>query len=318
MYQCKDTGRQVAVYAQARDSADLGRLALAGELPRAVAGREFTVGFQPIVDLASGEVIGAEALTRWQHPDLGHLPPATFLGLVERSGLLAPFTEAVLERALVAAAAWQDAGFPLQVAVNLSPRSLADPSLPRKVFGALEASGVNPRHLTLELTESTAIGRQDVVVRAVEKLRDAGVRIALDDFGTRHSSLSAVFQVQVDQLKIDRTFVSALDSSNEAKALVCSIIELGRRLDLTVVAEGVEQVHQRRALWELGCACGQGSLFGWPPLSSEALLTALRRGHDGVPGRLAGRLHPEATVLRLPRQPSGRAGEQSKEHGKPR
>lgn len=316
MYQSKDSGRQVAVYAQARDSADLSRLALAGELPRAVASREFAVGFQPIVDLASGEVIGAEALTRWQHPDLGHLPPATFLGLVERSGLLAPFTEAVLERALTAAAGWHVAGFDLQVAVNLSPRSLADPALPRKVFGALDASGVDPRRLTLELTESSAIGRQDVVARAVTKLRDAGVRIALDDFGTRHSSLSAVFQVQVDQLKIDRTFVGALHSSNEAKALICSIIELGRRLDLTVVAEGVEHVQQRRSLWELGCSSGQGSLFGWPPLSSEALLATLKRGHDGVPGALADRLHDEATVLRLPRQPTGRSTEQPIEHGR--
>jgi diguanylate cyclase (GGDEF)-like protein len=307
MYQSKDSGRQVQVYAQARDSADLGQLALAGELPRAVAASEFTVGFQPIVDLASGEVTGAEALARWQHPDLGDLPPATFLGLVERSGLLGPFTEAVLHRALAAAASWQVGGFDLQVAVNLSPRSLADPSLPATVFRALETSGVDPRRLTLELTESSAIGRQEVVSRAVMKLRDAGVRIALDDFGTRHSSLSAVFLVPVDQLKVDRTFVGALDSSGEAKALICSIIELGRRLDLTVVAEGVEHVQQRQSLWELGCTSGQGSLFGWPPQSSEALLTALRRGHDGVPGTLAARLHSDATVVRLPRQPTGRS-----------
>ena len=302
MYQSKDTGRQVAVYARAKDSADLGRLALAGELPRAVEGREFTVGFQPIVDLASGYAVGAEALTHWQHPDLGHLPPATFLGLVERSGLLAPFTEAVLDRALAAAASWHAAGFDLQVAVNVSPRSLADPGLPRTVLSALEASGVEPGRLTLELTETSAIGRLEVVNRGVATLRESGVRIALDDFGTGHSSLSAVFHVPVDQLKIDRTFVAALDTSREARAVVCSTIELGRRLDLTLVAEGVEHAHQRQTMWELGCSSGQGQLFGYPPQSSEALLATLRCGYEGVPGALAARLHDDATVVRLPRQ----------------
>lgn len=302
MYQSKDSERQVAVYAQARDSADIARLALAGELPRAVEGREFTVGFQPIVDLASGQVVAAEALARWEHPDLGHLQPATFLGLIERSGLLTAFTETVLDRALAAAATWHAAGFDLQVAVNVSPRSLADPSLPETVFQALDQHGVPAHRLTLELTETSAIGHLDVVARVVADLRAVGVRIALDDFGTRHSSLAAVSQVPVDQLKIDRHFVAALESSASARAVVCSIIELGRRLDLIVVAEGVEQIQQRQTLWELGCTAAQGKLFGWPPKPSEELLEALRRGYDGVPGTLAERLHPDATVVRLPRQ----------------
>ncbi len=302
MYQSKDSERQVAVYAQARDSADLSRLALAGELPRAVEGREFTVGFQPIVDLASGQVVAAEALARWEHPDLGHLQPATFLGLIERSGLLTAFTETVLDRALAAAATWRAAGFDLQVAVNVSPRSLADPSLPETVLGALQRHGIPPHRLTLELTETSAIGRLEVVARVVGNLRAAGVRIALDDFGTRHSSLAAVSQVPVDQLKIDRNFVAALETSASARAVVCSIIELGRRLDLVVVAEGVEQIQQRRTLWELGCTAAQGKLFGWPPKPGDELLAALRRGYDGVPGTLAERLHPDATVVRLPRQ----------------
>lgn len=303
MYQSKDSGRQVAIYARTRDSADLGRLALAGELPRAVEGREFTVNFQPIVDLASGRAIGAEALTRWEHPDLGDLPPATFLGLVERSGLLAPFTEAVLDRALAAAASWHAAGFDLQVAVNVSPRSLADPSLPKTVRHALDTHRVDPRRLTLELTETSAIVHLDIVNRAVARLREAGVRIALDDFGTRHSSLSAAVQIPVDQLKIDRFFVAALDSPGEV-GVVCAIIELGRKLNLAIVAEGVEDASQRQQLWELGCGSGQGRLFGWPPQPSESLLSALKRGYGGVPGALAAQLHPGATVVRLPKQPT--------------
>ncbi|QSB16296.1 EAL domain-containing protein [Natronosporangium hydrolyticum] len=290
MYQAKDSGRQVAVYARTSDSADRTRLALAGELPRAVEGREFAVHYQPIVDLASGRVLGAEALTRWAHPDLGDLPPATFLGLVERSGLLAPFTETVLNRALAAAAYWRREGFELQIAVNVSPRSLGDPRLPAMVLDALQAHGVPPQRLTLELTESAAIGYLEVVTCAVATLREAGIRIALDDFGTRHSSLSAVFQLPVDQLKIDRTFVSALGTSREAKGLVCSILELGRELGQLVVAEGVEEVQQRQTLWELGCVAAQGSLFGWPPQTSDALLRSLRQGFDGEQGTLAPKL----------------------------
>lgn len=302
MYQAKDSGRQVAVYAQARDSADLSRLALAGELPRAVESREFTVGFQPIVDLASGRVVAAEALTHWQHPDLGHLPPASFLGLVERSGLLAPFTEAVLQRALEAAAGWRAAGFDLRVAVNVSPRSLADRNLPATVLQAVQQSGLDPRHLVLELTETSAIGHLGTVSRCVNVLREAGVSVSFDDFGTGHSSMNAVFRVPVDQLKIDRAFVAGLETSDQAQAVICSIIELARRLDLTVVAEGVERVGQRETLWELGCTAGQGSLFGWPPQPAEPFLQLLRRGFGGMPGALAGQLHPDATVVRMPRQ----------------
>lgn len=313
LYQAKGSGRQVAMYARSRDSADRIRLALAGQLPRALEDQEFAVGFQPIVDLASGLVIGAEALTRWHHPDLGHLPPAKFLGLIERSGLLAAFTEAVLDRALTAVTDWRAAGFDLRIAVNVSPRSLGDPSLPKTVIHALDSRDIDPARLTLEVTETAAIGHLDVAGHVISELREAGVRIALDDFGTGHSSMAAVFQVAVDELKIDQSFVGGLDTSVEATAVVSSIIELGRRLDLTLVAEGVQQVQQRRLLWELGCGAGQGSLFGWPPQPSDELLSVLRRGYDGVPGAVAERLHPEATVVRLPKQTSRESRDLSQE-----
>lgn len=302
MYQAKDSGRQVTVYARNRDSADRGRLALAGELPRAVEGQEFTVEFQPIADLASGTVIAAEALARWRHPDQGHLPPAAFLGLIERSGLLAAFTEAVLHRSLAAAADWHAAGFNLRVAVNLSPRSLGDPGLAKMVLHALDEYQVDPHRLTLEVTETAAINYIDIVERSVARLREAGVRFALDDFGTGQSSLAAVLHLPVDQLKIDRSFVAALRNCSRSRALVCGTIEVGRQLGATVVAEGIEHPYQRRDLWELGCTAGQGSLFGWPPLPSHELLATLREGHEGVPGTVAAGLHPDATVVRLPRQ----------------
>src|SRR5690606_8148221 len=282
-----------------------------GELPRAVEGQEFTVEFQPIADLASGTVIAAEALTRWRHPDQGHLPPAAFLGLIERSGLLAAFTEAVLYRSLAASADWRAAGVDLQLAVNRSRRSLGDPGLAKMVLHALEEQGVDPHKLTLEVTETAAINHVDIVQRSVAKLREAGVRFALDDFGTGQSSLAAVLHLPVDQLKIDRSFVAALRDCPRARALVCGTIEVGRHLDLTVVAEGIEQPHQRRDLWELGCTAGQGSLFGWPPLPSEDLLATLRRGYEGVPGTVAASLHPDATVVRLPRQTARESARES-------
>lgn len=305
LYQAKGSGRQVAMYARSRDSADRNRLELAGQLPRALEDQEFAVGFQPIVDLASGQVIGAEALARWHHPDLGHLPPAKFLGLIERSGLLSAFTETVLDRALTALTEWRGAGFDLQVAVNISPRSLGDPSLPKTVMHALDARDIDPAKLTLEVTETAAIGHLDVAGQVISELREAGVRIALDDFGTGHSSMAAVFQIAVDELKIDQSFVGGLDTSSEATAVVSSIIELGRRLNLTLVAEGVQHSQHRRMLWELGCGAGQGSLFGWPPQPSDELLATLGRGYDGVAGAVAERLHPDATVVRLPKQASG-------------
>jgi diguanylate cyclase (GGDEF)-like protein len=305
MYQAKDSGRQVAIYAQASDSADRNRLTLAGELPRAVEGQEFTVGFQPIVDLASGKVIAAEALTRWQHPDLGHLPPATFLGLIERSGLLEAFTEAVLHRALSAAADWRAAGFDIPVAVNISPRSLGDSNLPKMVLHALDTIGVDPRRLTLEVTETVAVKYIDIVGRSIATLQKAGVRISLDDFGTGLSSLAAVLHLPVNELKIDRSFVAALDACPRARALVKGTITTAQELDLMVVAEGVERADQRRTLSEMGCTAGQGSLFGWPAQPTDELIATLRRGHDGTPGMVAEQLNPDATVLRLPRQNRG-------------
>src|SRR5690606_16512773 len=186
--------------------------------------------------------------------------------------------------------------------VNLSPRSLGDRGLAKTVLHALDTHRVDPHRLTLEVTETAAITHIDIVGRSVNQMREEGVRIALDDFGTGQSSLAAILHLPVDQLKIDRSFVSALDSCSRSKALICGTIEVSRHLGMTVVAEGVEEPQQRRHLWELGCVAGQGSLFGWPAQPSEELVATLRRGYNGVPGTVAERLHPDATVVRLPRQ----------------
>ncbi|QLQ38531.1 putative bifunctional diguanylate cyclase/phosphodiesterase [Micromonospora robiginosa] len=304
MYQAKRAGQRTATYAPTRDTADLNRLTLGGELPRAVADHEFTVNFQPIVDLGSGQVVGAEALARWHHPTHGLIDPLRFLEAVERSGLLPAFAEAILDQALIAAGSWHDAGFDLPVSVNVSPRSLLDARFPGAVLARLRAHDLPPDRLVLELTETLTLSQLDVVDRVLSRLRDSGVRLALDDFGTGYSSLSLLSRIPVHELKIDRSFVTAMETAPEAAAVIRSTLDLGRSLDLTVVAEGVESEPQRRALWELGCAAGQGHLFA-RPLAAGALLAALQRGAGGRPGALARPLHDAGAVIRLPGRRGG-------------
>ncbi|WP_229399111.1 putative bifunctional diguanylate cyclase/phosphodiesterase [Micromonospora okii] len=299
MYQAKRAGQRTSTYAPTRDTADLGRLALGGELPRAVADHEFTVNFQPIVDLGTGEVTGAEALARWHHPVHGVIDPLRFLEAVERSGLLPAFAEAILDQALIAADDWRAAGFDLPVAVNVSPRSLLDARFAGSVLARLRAHDLPPDRLVLELTETLTLSQLDVVDRVLSRLRDAGVRLALDDFGTGYSSLSLLSRIPVHELKIDRSFVSAMEGSAESAAVIRSTLDLGRSLGLTVVAEGVESEPQRRALWKLGCTAGQGHLFG-RPVPAGTLLSTLHRGFGGRTGALAPPLHDAGAVVRLP------------------
>jgi diguanylate cyclase (GGDEF)-like protein len=309
MYQAKRTGQRIATYARARDTADVGRLTLGGDLPRAVAEHQFVVNFQPIVDLATGEVVSAEALARWHHPHRGDLDPRRFLDAVERSGLLPAFADAVLDLALVAAADWREAGFDIPVAVNVSPRSLLDARFPGAVAARLRAHDMPADRLILELTETLTISQLEVVDRVLGQLREAGIRLALDDFGTGYSSLSVLSRIPVHELKIDREFVRTMETSPEAAAVVRSTVDLGRSLDLEIVAEGVESEPQRHALWELGCAAGQGHLFA-RPMAAGRLLAAMRRGSGGRPGTLATPLHDEGAVIRIPstRRPGKRGG----------
>ncbi|MFF5054459.1 putative bifunctional diguanylate cyclase/phosphodiesterase [Micromonospora sp. NPDC000663] len=298
MYQAKRAGLRISTYAPARDTADLGRLTLGGDLPRAVEDHEFVVNFQPIVDLGTGEVTSAEALARWHHPTHGMIDPLRFLEAVERSGLLPAFAEAILDQALTAAGSWRDAGFDVPVAVNVSPRSLLDARFPGSVLARLRAHDLPPDRLVLELTETLTLSQLDVVDRVLSRLREEGVRLALDDFGTGYSSLSLLSRIPVHELKIDRSFVTTMESSAEAAAVIRSTLDLGRSLDLDVVAEGVESEPQRRALWELGCVAGQGHLFA-RPMPAGTLLAALQRGSGGRPGALATPLHDAGAVIRL-------------------
>jgi diguanylate cyclase (GGDEF)-like protein len=299
MYQAKRVGRRTATYVPEFDTTDVSQLMLGGDLPRAVAEREFTVLFQPIVDLATGQMVAAEALARWHHPEQGDLDPRRFLAAVERSDLLPAFADAVLDQALAAMRRWKAAGVDAPVAVNASPRSLLDQSYVALVTARLAAHGARGGDLVIELTESLTPGQVDLIGEVLGSLRTAGVRFALDDFGTGFSSLSLLAKVPVYELKIDRSFVGAMGSAAEAAAVVRSTIDLGRSLELMVVAEGVETDEQRAALVDLGCAAGQGHLFA-RPMTADALLEILSAAP--VTGRLSEPLHGSAgNVIDLPR-----------------
>jgi diguanylate cyclase (GGDEF)-like protein len=302
MHQAKRGGPRVLRYSAERDPADVARLTLGSDLPRAVADREFAVSFQPIVDLATGQMIAAEALARWRHPDRGDLDPRRFLASVERSGLLPAFAESVLDQALGAMVRWHAAGVPAPVAVNVSARSLLDPTFARMVLDRLAAHGVDGSDLVLELTEMLTLGQLEAVDGVLNELRAAGVRLALDDFGTGFSSLALLTNVPVYEIKVDRGFVAAMATSPSAAAVVQSTVELGARLGLLVVAEGVERLDQQEALWALGCPAAQGHLYARPTTVDELLV---RLGAGAVPGRLAapmqidkvGATHPEEETV---------------------
>lgn len=300
MYQAKRGGPRVIRYEPARDTADAASLMLGGDLPRAIADREFSVSFQPIVDLTTGEMVSAEALARWRHPERGYLDPRRFLAAVERSGLLPAFAEAVLDQALAAMKRWQALGIDAPVAVNASPRSLLDPTFALMVNERLAYHGVAGSDLVIELTETLTLSQVDLIGGVLRDLREAGVHLALDDFGTRSSSLAMLAKVPFMELKIDRSFVSAMGTSPEALAVVRSTVELGRTLHRYVVAEGVERDEERVALWQMGCPAGQGHLFA-KPMPIDELMRLIEPGVDGVVGRLYRPMHSAPNVVELPR-----------------
>jgi diguanylate cyclase (GGDEF)-like protein len=294
MYQAKRTRSPVTAYEPESDTADRAGLTVAGMLPRAVAEKEFTLEFQPIVNLLDGAPIGAEALARWQHPDRGSVDPRSFLDPIEKSGLLTAFTDAVLDQALAAARQWKDAGFLWPVAVNISPRSLLDRRLPLLVSARLSDHGLTGADLMLEITEAQTLSQLDIVDKVLAELRELGCALALDDFGTGFSSLSVLPRVpMIQEIKIDRSFVNEMEHTPKAAAVVRGTVELARGLDLLVVAEGVERESQRRMLWELGCTAGQGHLFAKP----MPLAKIMRLGPT-----LAEPLHDPGSVVQLPIQ----------------
>jgi predicted signal transduction protein with EAL and GGDEF domain len=251
------------------------RLQLLAGLRQALATNELWVEFQPKILLGTGEVVGFEALARWRHPELGLVSPAEFVPLAEASGLIGALTSTVLRLALDACRRWHDLGRPLGVAVNISARSLDDPVLVGQVAAMLTASGVEPRWLTLEITESSVMENAARSIDVLLQLRSLGVRLSIDDFGTGYSSLHQLRGLPVHEVKIDKAFVDAVDGDGADRAVVRAVVELAQSLGLTTVAEGVEHAAQAYALDALGVGQVQGYFYGRPmpePVATEWLL----------------------------------------------
>lgn len=256
-----------ATHAEALDAASHGELKLLGDLRAAIGNGEIAVAYQPIVD-AEGRTHCVEALARWYHPELGAIPPDQFIVLAEHNGLIAPLTEHVLATVIQQTATWAGSLGPVAVAVNLSAALLDDPWLVEAVARHVKAADVRPDLITLEITESAlADGGNAGVVDALDALRRTGVRIAIDDFGTGYSSLAYLKQLPVDELKIDRSFIIDLDSDPRTSRIIRSIIDLAHSLEMTVVAEGVEDEPAASHLLRLGTDYLQGFFIGAPAAS---------------------------------------------------
>jgi diguanylate cyclase (GGDEF)-like protein/PAS domain S-box-containing protein len=270
MYIAKTRGKgRYVMFEPEMHSAALKRLDTEADLHKALNRDEFYLEYQPIVLLETGEVIGAEALLRWNRTNGGAVPPTVFIPIAEATGLILPIGRWVLQAACKAARGWEaERGFPLRVTVNLSSRQLQDESIIEDVQNALNDSGFSAEHLVLEITESILMQHTDVSLERLLKLKALGVSLAIDDFGTGYSSLSYLQRYPIDILKIDKAFVDTIDKGQDGAVLATAIVALGETLHLDTVAEGIETEAQRGHLLQLGCELGQGYLFA-PALPIE-------------------------------------------------
>jgi diguanylate cyclase (GGDEF)-like protein len=258
MYVAKADHLGAQLYETAQDQHSVQRLALAGELRRAIENDELVLHYQPKIDVATGRVTGAEALCRWQHPSLGLIMPDEFVPMAEHTGLITPLTKQVLNIALQQVARWRAQGARMSVAVNLSARSFLDSQLLDDIPELLATWRVDPSLLELEITESMIVGDPERSRQVLEKLSSIGITLAIDDFGTGYSSLAYLKQLPVDEIKIDKSFVLQMGANQSDETIVRSIIDLAHNLDLRAVAEGVEDQGILNRLTELGCDVAQG------------------------------------------------------------
>jgi diguanylate cyclase (GGDEF)-like protein len=279
LYEAKRERARFCAYSQdGEDTHTPQRLTTLTDLRSAVEDDQLFLVYQPKIDVASGEVHGVEALVRWNHPTRGIQYPDTFIPLAGNTGLIAPITFFVVEQALRQVRSWQEGGLDLSVAVNLSVRHLTDMSLPDRVAVALERWGVAPSRLIIEVTESSIMTDPKRAAVVLQQLRRIGVDVAIDDYGTGHASLNYLKQFDIDELKIDRSFIMNLDVNSSDAIIVASTVELGHNLGLRIVAEGVEDGDTLEWLSGLGCDMAQGYHIG-RPMAPEAVtaLAAERR-----------------------------------------
>jgi diguanylate cyclase len=264
MYVAKDTHAGFVLFDPSLDQHSPRRLALLGELRRAIDHQQLVLHYQPKVDAHTGQMLGVEALVRWQHPERGLIPPNDFIPLAERTGLIGPLTHYVLDAALHQCREWRQAGHELAIAVNVSARSLLDLAFPNQVAGLLARWELPARLLVVEITESTIMTDPTHALEILGQLNAMGVKIAIDDFGTGYSSMAHLKTLPVHELKVDRSFVSHMTSSTSDAVIVHTTVDLGRNLGLRVVAEGVEDPQTLQELDALGCDAIQGYYISRP------------------------------------------------------
>ena len=257
------------------------RVELDRDLRQALERDELFVAYQPIVDLTTGRIVGVEALARWTHPTRGPIPPVEFIPAAEANGLIVVIGEFVLREACRNAQVWRAIREDFTMSVNLSARQLNE-SLVETILEILEETGLDPEALTLEITESMLIDQSAEPLGVLQTLRQLGISLAIDDFGTGYSSLSYLHRFPVDSLKVDRSFIELLGTTNEP-GLARSIVRLGDELGLRTVAEGIERDEQLAALRQFGCTLGQGYLFA-APMSDAEITHPPGRISDDHPG----------------------------------
>jgi predicted signal transduction protein with EAL and GGDEF domain len=280
MYAAKECGKNtVRVFEDGMHRRVLDRLELTGELQQAVGQEQFELDYQPVVELQTGRIVGAEALVRWAHPSRGRLAPVEFVGLAEETGLIVPLGGWILRTACRQAASWSHAlpeRPPFEINVNVSTRQLQDPTFPALVANVLTETGVPPHALVLEITESLLPEDGAAMIEQLGRLKSLGLRIAVDDFGTGYSALSRLHHFPIDIVKIDRSFITDIERDRSRAQLVQGIVSLAGSLELDVVAEGIEHPAQADQLREMRTPHGQGYLFSRPvaPDRMWALLQA--------------------------------------------
>jgi diguanylate cyclase (GGDEF)-like protein len=276
MYVAKSRNLGVQPYTPGDDEHSLDRLALAGDLREAIDAGQLTLHYQPLIELATGRLAGAEALVRWEHPERGLVLPGEFIATAENTGAIRGVTSRALEMAVAQAARWRAQGLSIPVSVNVSVQDVVDAALPNQVAALLDRHGLSPDALKLELTESMLMTDSARSHDVLHTLNGMGVRIAIDDFGTGYSSLAYLTRLPVDQLKIDRAFIAGLDERNNS-VIVASTIELARQLGLRTVAEGVEDQGVAEALAAQRCDLAQGYHYSRPLPAQE--FTAWAQAH---------------------------------------
>ncbi|CAG9931783.1 putative bifunctional diguanylate cyclase/phosphodiesterase [Candidatus Nitrotoga arctica] len=284
MYFAKNNGRNnFKFFKQEMNDRAVQRQSIEASLRRALERQEFVLHYQPKINLKSGAIVGVEALIRWQHPEQGLLSPAQFVSIAEDCGLILPMGRWVLREACLQARSWQQAGLPsIIVAVNISALEFRTKDFLDNIREVLKETGLEPRYLELELTESVLmqdVGSTDSMLRT---LADLGVKLAIDDFGTGYSSLSYLRQFPINTLKIDQSFVKQMCSDPDDAAIVSAVISMGKNLKLCIIAEGVESPEQYKLLLARHCDEGQGYYFG-RPMVAEALATLLKTGVTLIP-----------------------------------